>query len=53
LISTFLPITDKGTGSLQFRVNDYLALLITLLIRHVCHLNQILKSWKYWNHVLA
>jgi len=27
-ISKFLPITNKCTGSLQFRVNDYLALLV-------------------------
>jgi len=42
LISDFKPITDELTGSLQFRVNDYLALLVTLLIRRVRHLNQVL-----------
>jgi len=38
----FSPITNKRNRSLQFCVNDYLVLLITLLIRRVRHLNQIL-----------
>jgi len=29
---------------MQFRVNDYLALLVTLLIRRVLHLNQLAYS---------
>jgi len=42
--SSFQPLTNKCTGSLQFHVNEYLALLITLLIRHIniSHLTQIL-----------
>jgi len=38
-------ILHPCTGSLQFHVNDYLALLAMLLIRHVLHLNQILLIW--------
>jgi len=38
----FTPITNKCPGSLQFHLNDYLALLVTLLIRCVRHLHQIL-----------
>jgi len=49
-----LTITNKYIKSLQFNVNDYLALLVTLLIRRDCHLSQIaytinmfvgLRSW--------
>jgi len=35
-------MTNKCNGSLQFRVNGYLALLVTLLIRCVLNLTQIL-----------
>jgi len=38
MINQFSPITNKLTGSLQLHINDYLALLVTLLIR----VNQIL-----------
>jgi len=38
-ISTFSSITNKCTRSLQFRVINYLVLLVTLLRRHVRHLN--------------
>jgi len=41
-ISTVLPITNKCNGSLKFRMINYLALLVTLLIRLVCPLNQML-----------
>ena len=40
--SPHFPITNKCTESLQFDVNDYLVLLVTLLIRHVVHLKQLL-----------
>ena len=42
MISEFSLITNKCTGSLQLSVTDYLALLVTILIRHVRHLKQIL-----------
>jgi len=52
MVSTFLPITNKSAWSLEFRMNDYLALLVTLLIKWFHHLNKILlimlvclRSW--------
>jgi len=36
-----LSITNKCTGSLQFSVNDYLALLVAFSMRRVRHLKQI------------
>ena len=40
-IIRFPPITNNCTGSRQFRVNKYLALLVPLSIRHVRDLKQI------------
>jgi len=40
MINLFQPITNKWARSMQFGMNDYLALLVTLLIIHVRHLNQ-------------
>jgi len=40
-----LHIVDKCTGSVQFRMNDYFALLVRLLIKRVRHLNLILLTW--------
>jgi len=37
------PNFHPCTESLQFSVNDYLALVVTLLIRSVRHLKQILS----------
>jgi len=39
--------TNKCTGSLQFIVNDYLALLVIFLIRRVRHLKQVLVICSY------
>src|SRR6218665_3266448 len=41
------PQIPRDTGSLQFPVNDYLALFVTLLIRRVSHLTLIvcLPCW--------